>query len=186
MPKHFDEGCLRFTFSDDWQVEKYDDHGVYRRKLASLTGTKAIDFVGCCDNEAFFIEVKDFRGHSIENKKRYGSNLAEEVASKLRDTLAGIVGGARNHCDASFWHKLLTLAANGRRRCHVVLWLEDDAPKAGDEKVRLSVQTKGLAASVAWLTRKALVTNQANAPLPGVCVDNLHGAGQPHSLSRTH
>ncbi|MDM8562499.1 hypothetical protein QUF54_04015 [Candidatus Marithioploca araucensis] len=67
-----EEGYLAFEFGDRWRVFKLDEHRDYRERIGKLGGSKAIDFLGILDNQAlYFIEVKDFREHRIENKTRF-------------------------------------------------------------------------------------------------------------------
>ena len=92
MPETFEEGHLRFRFDDSWYAIKYDEHPDYRERIERLDGTKAVDFVAVHrDSQLFLIEVKDFRGHRIENQPRLREGeLAIEVGQKVRDTVAGI------------------------------------------------------------------------------------------------
>ena len=93
VPKTFDEEHLRFRFDDSWFVIKYDEHRDYRERIERLDETKAVDFVAVqADSRLYLIEVKDFRGHRIENQERLReSELGIEVGQKVRDTIAGIV-----------------------------------------------------------------------------------------------
>ena len=66
--------------------------------MGTLAGSKGTDFVGLHpDYGLLLLEVKDFRGHRIENRQRLRSGeLAIEVACKARDTIAALVGAARH------------------------------------------------------------------------------------------
>lgn len=93
MPK-LSEGKLAFTFPDNgWMVSKYDEWSHYRNQANTLCGSaKAIDFLAieresCC----WLLEVKDFREH----RRTKAIDLADEVAVKVRDTLAALVGAQR-------------------------------------------------------------------------------------------
>jgi len=83
------EGDLTFTFPTNWSAWKYDDWAHYRRQFTKVcVGVKAMDVLalepnGCC----WLVEVKDYRQHP----RTKTINLADEVAEKLRDTLAGLV-----------------------------------------------------------------------------------------------
>src|SRR5580692_8886295 len=71
VPETFEEGHLRFRFDSSWYAIKYDEHPDYRERIERLDGTKAVDFVAVHrDSQLFLIEVKDFRGHRIENQPR--------------------------------------------------------------------------------------------------------------------
>lgn len=92
------EGELTFAFADGWLAEKYDEWSHYRNQFNSVCGgTKAIDMLaiepqGCC----WLLEVKDYRRH----RRTKTINLAEEVARKVRDTLAGLVSAQFHANDA--------------------------------------------------------------------------------------
>lgn len=77
-----DEGTLRFAFDPAWRAVKWDDTATYRRGMGTLSGSKGTDFVGLHpDYGLLLLEVKDFRGHRIENRQRLLSGeLAIEVA----------------------------------------------------------------------------------------------------------
>lgn len=129
MPRTIDEENLRFRFDDRWVVIKYDDHRDYVERIKHLPETKAVDFVALVDERFFyFIEVKDFRGHRIENRDRVlGDGLAIEVAQKVRDTIAGIV--AAHHCgNIEVWERFIECLTSSRTPVRVLLWLEDDLP----------------------------------------------------------
>jgi hypothetical protein len=83
------EGKLSFVFADGWNVSKYDEWIHYRRHFIKIcVAVKAIDILaleprGCC----WLLEIKDYREH-VRTKT---IDLAEEIAEKARDTLAGLV-----------------------------------------------------------------------------------------------
>src|SRR5262249_29432833 len=92
----FDENKLRFRFGERWHVDKWDKCDVYTGGVGKLCGeltdpdgsprregTKAVDFVGVLDREkVYLLEVKDFRGHRVENKKRQERELPWKSASR--------------------------------------------------------------------------------------------------------
>ena len=171
-----EEGLLRFEFPDSWRVVKYDDPGsFYGRKMERLDGTKAVDILALSpDPVLYFVEVKDFRGYRIENKPRRTGLLWNEVAQKVRDTLAGIVGAYRdpNWTDdfAPFVRQLRRPAASIR----IVAWIEDDG-HANDLKRRAATDTSMLKRKVRWLTPRAIVAGSYTGAdaLSGVGVVNL-------------
>jgi hypothetical protein len=128
-----------------------------------VLGTKAVDFVGLWANEIHFIEVKDFRGHRIENKPRVrDGDLAVEVAVKVRDTIAGIVGACQRPEGAPWRAFVEALARRGRP--HVCLWLEEDtlgrrAMERGHPGLALQ---QDLADRLSWLAPRVLVRSRAN------------------------
>ena len=84
------QGKLKFIFPDGWSVSKYDEWIYYRKQFINICGgAKAIDVLGiekkeCC----WLLEVKDYRQH----RRTKTLHLADEVAMKIRDTVAGLVG----------------------------------------------------------------------------------------------
>jgi len=183
MTRTYKENHLRFEFGPQWIVEKYDDHRDYREKAARLSGTKAVDFVGVYANaEGFVIEVKDFRGFRLQNKKRLTSGeLAEEVALKVRDTLAGLVGAYRTSCDPDMWQPFVHTIANRNKVLKVVLWLEDDMAKNAQEwRQQASTLQNAIKRQTSWVTARVLVLNQQMGRVtPDLTVSDLPGAGHP-------
>jgi hypothetical protein len=114
------EGKLTFTFPDGWNVSKYDDWLHYRNQFIKVCdGMKAIDVLalepkGCC----WLLEIKDYREH-IRTK---AIGLAEELAEKARDTLAGLV--AAQFCANDDSEKNLARQALRSTRLRLVLHLE--------------------------------------------------------------
>lgn len=183
--KAFPEQNILFIFDDDWVCEKWDDHATYRKGIGKLRGTQAVDFLGVCDSAIYLIEVKDFRGHRIDGKDK--AHWSDEVACKVRDTLAGIVGAAisgepREDIVACC---VDVLEGRDRNKVHVVAWiLEDEQRSHPDHRKRnsqLSVKQKEsaqwrkmLEKRLEWLTPKVKHANPFEHPrVPGVTVQNL-------------
>ncbi len=81
---------LNFTFDAQWAVSKYDDWVFYKSQFQSTCGggVKAVDLIAHDPaRTAWFIEVKDYRMHA----RTKIADLADEVASKAFDTLAGLL-----------------------------------------------------------------------------------------------
>lgn len=186
MSHPFDEGNQHFEFDSKWKVERYDGggdtpvggHTFYRNQVSHLPNTKAVDFVGVHALEgAFLIEVKDFRGFRIQNKKRLKSGeLALEVAHKVRDTVAGLVGAVRNETHASALTDVGLSLLKQTETVRIVLWLEDDAAANGrvwaEELNTLMTRIQGY---LRWLTPRVLVVSGSTyaQKLPGLQVTNV-------------
>lgn len=113
------EGRLTFHFPDNASVSQYDDWAFYRRQFnACFGGTKAIDFLYVDAEVTWLIEVKDYRAH----RRSKAINLGDEVAIKVRDTLAGLAAAQCNANDQEE-RRLASQALQGRR-FNVVLHLE--------------------------------------------------------------
>ena len=134
MSTVIDEGRIRFEFGASWRVEKYDDHPDYRNGIQKLkhpapgqgNDTTAVDFVGVVGKSLILIEVKDFRGHQIDTKKRVGEELAAEVAFKVRDSVAGIIGAHRKSNTPETWEPFAAALASRTKEVQIVLWLDQD------------------------------------------------------------
>jgi hypothetical protein len=176
MAKTIHEGYLAFAFDNRWRVEKYDEHFDFRRKIGELQSSKAVDFVAFDGAECLFIEVKDFRTHRIENRLRLSGPLAEEVALKVRDSIAGVIGAHRCSCTPETWAPFAKSIANRGKQLKVILWLEDDTARNQLKwKQKASVLTNVLRKKLAWLTTRVIVMNlQTCGSRPqGISVSNL-------------
>lgn len=181
MPVPLVEGKLLFAFDDDWHAVKWDDHRAYRDGLCGIGGCKAVDFCGVHRKSVYLIEVKDFRGHRIENKARTvgetSDNLADEIAHKVCDTVAGLIGAHRSRpAEDETWRPFGEAIANRNVDVRVVLWLEEDVPRGPDR--RMSFQDR-LKQKLRWLTPRVIIASlrHTTAQPPGVTVANQPGAG---------
>lgn len=175
MPTIIEENILRFVFGDNWQVRKFDDTSFYRRHFEKLDGSKAVDFLGLHGRELFFIEVKDFRGYRIENKKRLSSHeLYLEVGQKVRDSVACLVAAYRHQPEE--WQPFIEGLRNIKHPIKVVLWLEEDSNSQlppQRQKVHNNIASNALETKLRWLTPRVLVANQQINRLPDLSVENL-------------
>lgn len=79
---------MRLTMPAGWWVWKYDESDFHQNRFQSFSGgVKAVDAVALDQMQTLWlIELKDYR----RNKRRKPSSIFAEVASKVRDTLAGL------------------------------------------------------------------------------------------------
>lgn len=92
------EGRLRFDFGESCRAEKYDDWSFFRNPFQSTCGgAKAVDIICLSGNTCWLIEIKDYRQH----KRTKPQDLGDEIAIKVRDTLAGLVAAKMNANDVS-------------------------------------------------------------------------------------
>lgn len=155
------EGELEFTFGPSWRVLKYDENGsYYKTQLARQIGrTKAVDFLCLRDDmPLLMLEVKDF-GRGVPDREKF-DQLPMVVATKARDTLAGIIGGM--HCAGGTGKRVFRDAYDkltGPPR--VVYLFEDLAIPArrpiGRSANKKDVLLKQLKRHLRWLTRKVMV-----------------------------
>ena len=117
-----EEGGLRFLFPDHCEATKYDTWAFYRQKFQSVAGgSKAVDILCLAQDASWLIEVKDYRQHP----RTKPSHLVDELASKVRDTLAGLAAAsanASNEGEHTFAERALA-----KRRWRVVLHLEQQS-----------------------------------------------------------
>lgn len=116
------EGMLTFTFPAPLIAQQYDGWSFYRNQFNSaFGGTKAVDFV-CLDQQCtWLIEVKDYR----VNRRSKPSELGDEMAIKVRDTLAGLVTASCNANESD--ERLFAKKAVKNKRLRVVLHIEQPA-----------------------------------------------------------
>ena len=113
------EGALTFTFATGAKADKYDDWSFYRNQFQQgcFTDNKAVDLLCELNRSAWLIEVKDYRAHA----RTKAVDLADEVAIKVRDTLAGLVAasvGANDPVERAFARRMVR-AQRMRVVCHI-------------------------------------------------------------------
>ena len=191
MPTRLEVENQRFEFGDPWTVAfKYDDTTFYRREASRLQGeiedvphsAKAVDVVAIREpGGLLLLEAKDFRGHRIANKPRITGEVAVEVAVKVRDTVAALVGAARKPVD-QFPSEVVSAALVRGREVTVVLWIEDDTFRNSNRvKQQLSALNGVLKSKLGWLNvRTFVLSSDVPNRLNDLEVINLPGAGQPN------
>jgi hypothetical protein len=170
----FEESRMIFDFSaTSWSyLMQYDKETDFDKIKNAISGTKAVDFIGVLhQNTLCIIEVKNFRGSRIENKPRVENgddSLDLEVALKVRDTCAGIVGAAKNSTHRQdFWQTYLSFFQRDEKRVEVILWLEEDKdprPVSIQEKRKKSqggTLNQNLKKRLKWLTPYVFVNSIA-------------------------
>lgn len=185
--KTIKEQNVLFIFDDDWACEKWDDHDVYRDGIAKLQGSQAVDFIGIRGENLYLIEVKDFRGHYIENKGKT-SEWSNEIAWKIRDTIAAMVGAAvsRPSQDDIIARCVEVIEKHDADKIHVIACIIEDSKKysldrrkrkiqLGEERKTSEQWREALRKRLRWLTRKVSHSNPflEGQDLPGVQVQRL-------------
>ncbi len=117
------EGSLTFAFPPNWQASKFDGWSFYRNQFQQACGgSKAIDFLAIDPGVCLWnIEVKDYRQHPRTKTIK----IDDEIAVKVRDTLAVLVAAKANANDSD--EKAFAGAALLCPRLRVVLHLEQPA-----------------------------------------------------------
>ena len=113
------EGNLTFTFTNVNRAMQYDGWSHYRNQLQSACGgLKGVDFIVIEGQQLWLIEVKDYRRHP----RTKPIELVDELALKVRDTMAGLLSAAVNAADSG--EKKLAKKAIRCKRLRVALHLE--------------------------------------------------------------
>lgn len=115
------EKDLLFQFPDSWDACKYDDWSYYRKRFQRTCDSKAVDILALSPLQGgtlWLIEVKDYRRH----RRQKPISIWDEMAFKVRDTLAGVFAAGRNadhDGEKGFARKCAT-----SKRLRIVLHLE--------------------------------------------------------------
>lgn len=114
-----EEGNLNFSFPEHCEASKYDDWAFYRNQFRSVAGgSKAVDILCVSDDAAWLVEIKDYSQYP----RTKSSDLGDEIAAKVRDTLSGLAAASANANDnneRALAHRMLA-----KRRWRVALHLE--------------------------------------------------------------
>ncbi|KKZ12508.1 MAG: hypothetical protein TE42_04390 [Candidatus Synechococcus spongiarum SP3] len=118
------EGDLTFSFPTGCQVSKYDEWSFYRKQFQPIAGgSKAIDILCVEGDTSWLIEIKDYRQYP----RTKAINIDDELAIKVRDTLAGLAAAAKAANEAD--QRELAQKALASSQWRVVLHLEQPATK---------------------------------------------------------
>jgi hypothetical protein len=181
------EDKIAFDFDDNtWSfVLKYDEEKDFKNIRDAIHGTKAVDIIGILNQRILsLIEIKDFRGTAIENKhkfdKEHPNSLFVMIPRKARDTLAGIIGGARNSTNIpDYWEEYLTILSKSKKDIHVILWLEEDRNLAVTpmsemrQKAKIKILNDALRTSLRWLTPYVKVFDSKTNEYDGLTIKFL-------------
>jgi hypothetical protein len=122
MPPLNVDGLL-FTFPEGWQKGKYDNWSFYRNQFSCQNDNiKAVDVIAISPGqEAYLIEVKDYRHPDTEKP----SELPQAIAKKVMDTLAAMLP-AKLHANV-IEEQQLAAAILSCASLHVVAHIEQPA-----------------------------------------------------------
>ncbi len=170
--KQFNESGLLFRFNDQWEVYQLDEEVDYRKQICKkVPDTKSIDFVGFNEskNILLFIEVKSFRGYgnrtNIQRLTGENDDITVEVAQKVRDSLAIIIGGARHSTNLSDTWKKYIDHLNKEKDLKVIAWVELDVSTTNflqRANVNISTKRNVLRKRLTWLTSDVQILNIQN------------------------
>jgi hypothetical protein len=160
------EDELEFKFGDDWEFVPWDKDRRYLTHVERpLQGIKAVDFVALFNGSPWLIEVKDFRGHRIENKDRLKDGaLAKEFAEKVGGTLAGLLIAllceGQDRPSTKELSRYVNRLINRQQKLPVVLWMEGDRPLPAPSRSALSAQLRKELRG--WLNATVIITSMAD------------------------
>lgn len=170
--EEFRESGLVFRFSNQWEVYQLDKEADYREKICKqVPETKSVDFIGFNEtkNILLFVEVKSFRGYSnrknIQRLTGENDDITVEVAQKVRDSLATIIGGARHSTNIpDKWKKYID-HLNKDQVLKIIAWVELDVSTINflrRAKVNINTRKKELRKRLTWLTSDVQILNTKN------------------------
>lgn len=170
--KEYNESGLLFRFSDQWEVYQLDKEADYREKICKqVPETKCIDFIGfnATRNILLFVEVKSFRGYgnrtNIQRLTGENDDITVEVAQKVRDSLATILGGARHSTNLPDKWKKYVDHLNKEKNLKVIAWVELDVSTTNLLKranVNINTRRYELRKRLTWLTSDVHILNTKN------------------------
>lgn len=177
-----EESGIKFAFSDDSKVVKFDDTSYYRKFFNVLPGSKSVDFISMSADFAAFIEVKNCTGDEgncrwricPNNQKRNTSHTTVDVAGrdsldievpqKVAMTLAALVGAKSFGDNKAFLEDLKDLFSESltkdSKKKYVILFLEGDfGSHTRDKKMIMAALQRSMNAKMQWLNCKVSVVD---------------------------
>ena len=180
----FEESYLRFIFDDTlWSVIKYDDHRNHAN--INIKEHKAIDFLALYKaNTIVLFEIKNFRKHRTDRETQArmadgAEDLTTEIAQKVRDSIAGIIGAGRNPDSVEHieWRQISEKLIKAKTQIYVIAWVEEDMPngyKKERYQAKSTVNIDKIKNKLKWLNVKVSVSNIDNMPsFDGFSVERL-------------
>ena len=132
------------------------------------------------DKNLFLFEMKGFRSQAYTaNVKRITDELPSEIAHKVRDSIAAMIGYNLKldeyADDRKQWQTMLKLLSKTHKNIHIIAWVEPERQSASANKRRtdLGILQSKLKQKLAWLTTSVQVMNIENCNLEGLWVTNM-------------
>lgn len=141
MAVAFDEGGVRFTFDLPAAV-RWESHTAWTQGVGKLATAQPVDFAALLDDEGICLfEAKDFRSHQPAlNKKLRSNELADRVAAKFRDSLAGLAWCAGRSGDGSVERISGALFRREPPKVLCVAWTDHDGDAAIADTLRGAIE----------------------------------------------
>lgn len=184
------EGRLNFHFSKDCEAIKFDEDKFYRETFNALPFSKGVDIIAISSNAAALIEIKDFRGHEAENRRRILPNskrsdtLDVEVASKVAMTIACLYGAFSKSQTTSTAKTLADYyyafqsedIPKCKKRIEILLFMEGDFRfQTRSKKTIMGELRKSIAAKLRWLNCTVRVVDSSTYPAKLFQLESIEG-----------
>lgn len=178
--QEFNESGLLFRFSNQWEIHQLDKEADYREHICKkVPETKSIDFIGFNESQKIllFVEVKSFRGYgnrtNVQRLTGKNDDISVEIAQKVRDSLATLLGGARTSTNMSEKWKKYIDHLNNDKNLKIIAWIELDVSTQillKRASVKISTIRNILRKRLTWLTSDVQILNTRNYKneLPGM------------------
>lgn len=170
----FEESSVKFHFFSP--TIQYDSTDYYRRFVLKLPSTKAVDFITVHEGRTnikrlYLMEVKNFEVNNRETKERTNPDgrdpLHIEIAQKVKDTLAGLVGAmtlADRECFSELapYHQFIRSKEFLQDRLVVIAFIEGSRLSGygkGHKNGELGLQ-RAIEKSLKWLNCEVRVLNR--------------------------
>lgn len=142
MAFSFEEGGVRFELDVPAAV-RWENHAAWTSGVGKLPTAQPVDFAALlADHGVCLFEAKDFRGHQGDLKKKLrSSELVRRVASKFRDSLAGLAWAA-GRADADVQRISAALFRREPPKLLCVAWADHDGDAALADALRGALQTE--------------------------------------------
>lgn len=181
-----EESGLKFVFSGNSRVVKFDDTVYYRKQFNALPDSKSVDFISATDDSIAFIEVKNCSGEEGNNRWRIQPNnrrrdtshtsvdvegrdsLDIEIPQKVAMTLAALVGAKSYGANKPSLDELKEIVegifagalADDLRKKYVVLFLEGDfGSHTRSKKMIMEQLQRSMETKMRWLNCKVSVVD---------------------------
>ncbi len=164
----FQESGINFCFKSSWMILKYDDHVAHKKVEKFLKSTKAVDFLGIHNDKLYFVEIKNYRGHTQDESTKEvlgskGEELMHRIAIKVRDAMASSIGSARfSTNDNEFFAKVNQLLLDDNNKIMVIACVELDVSNEKERKAKMGIWQQKLKQKLSWLHAAKISVNSVD------------------------
>lgn len=165
---NFQESGINFCFQPNWIVLKYDEHLAHKKVEKFIKPTKAVDFLGIHNDKLYFLEVKNYRGHTGDGSTREvlkgkGEELMRRIAIKVRDTIATSTGSARfSTNDKEFFTQVNRLLLDNSKKLTIIACIELDVSNENERKAKMGIWMQTLKQKLSWMHAAKISVNSVD------------------------